>query len=227
MEILAQAYKAPCNFFYLPLFPLWSLTMMMIWEMTGSSDVCSSKSRCQGWFWDDLWIPFSCRCLQNQLRYQVFSERFPVFPVERDLCLLWMNDIYLPFLGLYLLPILDYGCLFFRHASPPLLEARITSFSPVCPPRHQGSVYSVNIWAFALVFFSTWNVLCRRIPQQFFPSFYLSCWIFRDLPIPHLQCPKFRLGGMPPQRYATPPTIFISTFQIWDSFHRDCRFGPM
>ena len=46
------------------------------------------------------------------------------------------DEWHLPnFLGLYSLPILDYGCLFFRHALPPLLEARITAPSPLCPPR--------------------------------------------------------------------------------------------
>lgn len=89
------------------------------------------------------------------------------------------DEWHLPtFLGLYSLPSLDYDCLFFQHALPPLLEARIIAPSLLCPPRQQGSTYSANIWALALIFFSTWNVLCR-IPQQSLPSFYLSAGFFK------------------------------------------------
>lgn len=66
----------------------------------------------------------------------------------------------------------------FQTCFTSLLEVRITSPSPLYAPRHQGSIYSVNICAFALVFFFTWNVLCRWIPQQSFPSSYLAAGYF-------------------------------------------------
>lgn len=66
----------------------------------------------------------------------------------------------------------------FQTCFTSLLKARITSPSPLYAPRHQGSIYSVNIGAFALVVFFTWNVLCRWIPQQCLPSSYLAAGYF-------------------------------------------------
>ena len=171
-----------------------------------------------------IFPPYSVKI---QFRCHISLKRFPIW-AERDLCLLWWMasaDLFRALLTSYL----DCGCLFFQHALPPLLEARITAPSTLCPPRQQGSTYSANIWALALIFFSTRNVLCR-IPQRFLPSFYLAAGFFKRSSH-SLFSVEIQSGWNAFWYDATPPASFtggpISIFSIWESFYRDGRLGPM
>ena len=163
---------------------------------------------------------FPAGSFKIQFRCHVFSEQV-YNPSSWKRSLPSLNKWRLStFPGLCSCPVLDYGCLFFRHVLLPLLEAKITSSSPLHAPRHRGNVHSADICAVAL-FFSTCHVLCRWIPQQSFPSFCLAAGYFRRSIPSHSQSLTFRAGGKPLHFYATPPTTLmggiISIFQIWDS----------
>ena len=151
---------------------------------------------------------FPAGSFKIQFRCHVFSEQV-YNPSSWKRSLPSLNKWRLStFPGLCSCPVLDYGCLFFRHVLLPLREAKITSSSPLHAPGHRGNVHSADICAVAL-FFSTCHVLCRWIPQQSFPSFCLAAGYFRRSTPSHSQSLTFRAGGKPLHFYATPPTTLM------------------
>lgn len=153
------------NLSCLPWFLLSSLTVRMIWEVTGSSDISGLSIRpklqklMRGMalrYFDFQMIylhHFSHKLLQNPIQVPCLYEKFPNLPTERDLCLLqkWMAFIDLSralltsWLGLWLL--------IFSQASTSPPEAGIVSSRQVAPPRHQ-AVCSQKTWALSLWFSS-------------------------------------------------------------------------
>lgn len=170
---------------------------------------------------------FSTIFCQNPIQVPYLFKRFPIW-AERDLCLLWWMASADP-LGLYSLPILIVVAYFFNMSLPPLLgpESQLPQLCVL--PDSRAVRTPAHIWALALIFFSTRNVLCQ-IPQQFLPSFYLAAR-FCKRSSHSLFSVEIQSGWNAFWYDATPPASFtggpISIFCIWESFWIYGRLRPM
>ena len=165
-----------------------------------------------------------------QFGRHVFSKKSPIW-AERDLCLLWRimasTDLFrallISYLGLWLL-ILPTYLTSLTWGQNHIFLTFVSSQTP-------GQYVLSRHWSFCSYFLLYLKCALRRIPQQSLPSFYVAAGFFRGPPIPQSQFLRFRVGEMPPGMYANPSVIFmgdlICIVQIWESFHRDCTFGPM